>query len=789
MSKFKFADQLGFSPPIVFEEDTGFEEGFFTWPIDFEALGKDLASGTPIPYYYKNYEADRQTIVIKDEVGGDQEIDYESQIPMKIDSSSGEKRSLQLVGKLNKKLGTVSIRQHKVLFDFKLELGKSISFVKKIKYAHQDEVAIELTSGSYEDYSALSNYIGARENEQVRNKIINAFNKAFRSTSEDEELLKWLYQRAPRFVISQRGDEQLVKDLKLLTAYDLDSWFIDTGSAILNIMYGFNDLTIAYNDFKKHPEDVLRIYNALSDAKKVDFTTFITSIASFISGEASVAKFLIGKNYIVDSNLSVTDSQNTVFLQQYTYREGATVTTSAGGVGFPGGSMSIGTSKIREVVQQIQTKFNPLDLIALEDEVTGDIRFLSALEVKFFSNETEWNTIITGVAIIATVVATLVSFGVLGAGATGIVAVIAVTEIAVGLGDLILIFRKARLKGTEEGDWFIENWEKISIATAVVSISSAIRQGVIKNGPKTLARLRRLKGAKAAAIRERIRVLLFNAIINVEIANFGKVSFKIVPFESIRAINGLSITIQKAQRLWNLNVLVLDAIVDGKLVYALYYRGQVIASGAAKEINGFIKNKIFTHAAKDQEILKFLDELLEIEKLGLRLEAGNWFWKNASGVELRWAKLSEKVILENINKAFKSPPTIGAKFEAEVAKKMFELAKRFGDEITDFSNNVTQLKPQKRLNGDIDFGTKQYIIEAKSQLHNSHNIEQLKVQMQKYLPINETTSLKYMNPFKKKVVVVYDNLGTFNFNNIILKELKDQGVIFIEGVNNLKKLY
>ena len=61
--------------------------------------------------------------------------------------------------------------------------------------------------------------------------------------------------------------------------------------------------------------------------------------------------------------------------------------------------------------------------------------------------------------------------------------------------------------------------------------------------------------------------------------------------------------------------------------------------------------------------------------------------------------------------------------------------------------------------------------------------------MQKYLPINETTSLKYMNPFKKKVVVVYDNLGTFNFNNIILKELKDQGVIFIEGVNNLKKLY
>lgn len=614
MSIFEFADQLGFSPPIVFEDNTVSEDEVFTWPIDFEALGKDLASGTPIPYYYKNYEAGRQSITIKDEVGGDLEIDYESQIPMKIDSPNGGKRSLQLIGKLNKKLGTVAIRQHKVFFDFKLELGKSISFIKKIKYAHQDELAIELTANSYEDYSALSDYIGVGENEKVRNKIINDFNRAFRNASRDKKSLKWLYQRAPRFVINQRGDDQLVKDLKLLTVYDLDSWFVDTSSAVVNVVYGFNDLRVLHDDFQKHSEDVLRIYDALNDSKKEEFTILLTSVAKFISGNSAVSKFIIGKNYIVDSNLSVKDNQDNVYLQQYKYVDGAEVTTSAGGVGFPGGTVSVGTSKVKEIVEQTQSEFNPLDLIMLENEDTKEIRFASALEVKYLSNKTEWEQIMTAVAIIATVIGTLASLGVLGAGVTGVAAVIATVEIAVAIGDLTLVLRKAGLKGTEEGDWFINNWEKISIGTAFISISSAIRQGILRNGPKTLARLRALKGAKVAAIKERIRVLLFNTIINVEIANFGEVAFKVVPFENIRAINGLSIVSKKIKKLWDLNVLILDAVVDGELVYALYYKGQVIVSGAGKQIDDFLKSRIFIHGIKDAEILKVLDDLVDVVK-------------------------------------------------------------------------------------------------------------------------------------------------------------------------------
>lgn len=39
---------------------------------------------------------------------------------------------------------------------------------------------------------------------------------------------------------------------------------------------------------------------------------------------------------------------------------------------------------------------------------------------------------------------------------------------------------------------------------------------------------------------------------------------------------------------------------------------------------------------------KYLDKLAEeaklIAKLGIKTDGQNWFWKNASGTELRWAK-------------------------------------------------------------------------------------------------------------------------------------------------------
>jgi len=39
------------------------------------------------------------------------------------------------------------------------------------------------------------------------------------------------------------------------------------------------------------------------------------------------------------------------------------------------------------------------------------------------------------------------------------------------------------------------------------------------------------------------------------------------------------------------------------------------------------------------------------------------------------------------------------------------------------------------------------------------------------------------------VVVVYGDIGNQSLNHPILKQLANDGVIFIDGINNLEKLY
>ena len=224
-------------------------------------------------------------------------------------------------------------------------------------------------------------------------------------------------------------------------------------------------------------------------------------------------------------------------------------------------------------------------------------------------------------------------------------------------------------------------------------------------------------------------------------------------------------------------------------VFALFKEGKEIFRGTKKEVQA-LATKL--DSISDDFVKEYL-ELLAKEKQLIRernliFDGQNWHWENPLGTNLRWSRLSKKVLLENIEFALKRAVEDGEIFEANVAKKMSQLVEKQADEIIDFSNNILN-KKTKRLNGDIDCATHKYIIEAKHDLANISNIEGLEKQIQKYLPQNESRIGKYMNPLNKKVVVVYDTLGNYTLNNPILKKLQNQGVIFIEGIDNLKKLY
>ena len=278
-------------------------------------------------------------------------------------------------------------------------------------------------------------------------------------------------------------------------------------------------------------------------------------------------------------------------------------------------------------------------------------------------------------------------------------------------------------------------------------------------------------------------VLVFESATGVEKAEF-------IPMKSFFGFEHLNIRDNTWRRLLNQAKVSASKTTDG--LYVLVYKEKQVFRGTKKKTKAFIA-ELVSKNDKPWKLKGYLDDLVEelekIIKLGIKTDGQNWFWKNASGTELRWAKLSKKAILNKIKTLLSKVGDDGAIFEGEVAQEMLKLAEKYGDEVTDVSNDVMNITSTKIRNGDIDCATKKYIIEAKSSLTHNESINKLVAQLEKYLPENAKSSKKYLNPFNKKVVVVYDDLGTFTLNDARLKTLSDEGVIFIDGIKNLKNLY
>jgi hypothetical protein len=233
MSKFKFADQLGFSPPIVFEEDENQDrKGFHKFHIDYEKLIEDIETSKQrkvLPSFnYEIYVSEQKEIIeVVDRESGDVfEALVTVSIPFKLIDENGEERNLQLYGKLNRKVADV--RTDIFVIRISIEPKKNrVSYTMLLIYEGFDNrknssgrsddrrVAIEINTYTYEDYKAAIAYLGYR-NDQVEEAIIEKFNKAFELAQKDTKQLTFLYNNAPAFVLQHREEDKKWKDLDIL---------------------------------------------------------------------------------------------------------------------------------------------------------------------------------------------------------------------------------------------------------------------------------------------------------------------------------------------------------------------------------------------------------------------------------------------------------------------------------------------------------------------------------------------------------------------------------------------
>jgi len=606
MNTFEFADRFGYKPPIKFNENQEIE--FYKKGINYPLLIQEIKEKNHLYFDYKNF---------KSKIHGQDVISYDGitvdngqleDIPLYIRDKEGGNKKIKIKAKLNTREGRINIRQNKVFFGFEFNANKrKLSYKINIKYEFNNQTAIELKTFSYNDFLLLSTHLDLEQTLKLKALITTKFNQAFRQVGGNLSILKWLYEQAPPFVLRQREDIKLITDLEKLISFDKDgwlSWFKDSSSAILNLLISFNDIRFAYNHFHDNPKQVIAIYSVLDSSSQQQFCVLLDALSLPLTNNTerrSDAKFNIGIGYSLNSNLFLKNDQEKILLESKEKR--FVRATNSLDILNPGMHHKSAIFELFPIEQQ--TMFHPLDLVTLVDNETGEKQIVTALHVKLLSDQAEWDHVIKTTILVVNIIGILVSAGVLSAGVTGIAAVIAITDIVVSSIDIVAILFESNLKQTEEGRWFLKNWDRLSTVTGVVNISMAMRKGILKHGPKLYSKL---KSANALKLRIHINQLLTNIQIDLFFAyKKGIVYCSIVPIPNVSKIVGSRF----ATRMQQYGVLLTKQVEDSN-IRALVYNGEKIAEGTEKELKVTLK-KLFS--SNGDEVLANLDELLRITKL------------------------------------------------------------------------------------------------------------------------------------------------------------------------------
>ena len=211
---------------------------------------------------------------------------------------------------------------------------------------------------------------------------------------------------------------------------------------------------------------------------------------------------------------------------------------------------------------------------------------------------------------------------------------LAALDIGLATTDLLVAVSEDALMKTEEGREFLENWNKVSlylgIATAGPLIINAFRRTFVL-GAKLLSK------ATLESTQKFLRTAILKLVLEINIANFSKNTIKLIPYNEVSKI--LKISPLNASKLQKIGVIFAEGEIQiakktNKGVAALY-KGEVIASGTAKEVQSTIRQLA---KLKGEKLLSKLEEVVEVA-INTRLR---------KAALLKWAKKFDENSINHI---------------------------------------------------------------------------------------------------------------------------------------------
>lgn len=188
---------------------------------------------------------------------------------------------------INMLSGYIDFSQNPIFrFSFNLKEQKAnfqilYEFKEYKNSADVNRIAIKLTFDKYIDFEFFLNKLGKQIIEKSKINIENEFTKAFLLANKKSEILDFIYETAPDFVLISRDVKLLFEDLKLLSSKTIDSLGTNENISITNIIDAINKKNIYekkwfFDQINSNPEAIRMLFEKLNK-KHIEKIIFLTS--------------------------------------------------------------------------------------------------------------------------------------------------------------------------------------------------------------------------------------------------------------------------------------------------------------------------------------------------------------------------------------------------------------------------------------------------------------------------------------------------------------------------------
>lgn len=568
------------------------------------------------------FEAQKSSMSFPNPYGFSTEIKLSGNIPFSYTNDNGKKIKTNITGLMNKRIDYIEdVPYFSLNIDSKSKyLNCSLIYFYQNTTQYRQQIPLTASKTDFtinnkykavqfssDNLDHLANLAKMLENDNAWFKtLVNKHLLPLLRNENTVEGLVFLYRSAPDWVLQNLTAEELWAHLLTFFNYDENSGFKDASDVFIKALLGYNSvekLTFLFDKLNADQSFIKRIYSALDGnvvvqgqeqpAKSI-FSSFLVSLCYMNMAKCTVRNkiFKIGKDYKIDSNVILSNDKfkDQYFLQQQeeehnSYNSGIFSTPYAPSIGVVDTTTNLDAGNY----------YYPLELVTLEDvseEKTDDKNAKSqkaepkkmlvpAIFVKDIAHLTEFKEITDNIRLGVDVIVVALSVASLGS-ASPLVVLVSALDLAIAGGDIFVLMNEDKFSKE-----FLETWNLVVMAGGAGTAAPFLVKGLFRAGALVLT------SAGRAEVMTFVKTCLLKAMLEKNMANFTGNTVKEIIFgaEALKLAN-VHFNFAGITRLQEANVLFAKGVgYDGKTVgYVVFYDGEVIAQGSAKEIREALKD-------------------------------------------------------------------------------------------------------------------------------------------------------------------------------------------------------